>query len=195
MLYTITVASSEVEDFILVLQIESHSTFEDLHRLIRKECGWGEGKPSIFYLCDHRWRREKAIPERSLEDDIMADVELGDLLDDEGQRLQYVFDAKARRWLLLEVSAIAYGRHIDAPLCRRRHGEAPLLDGEAAEAPVAPDAAAPRAARSTSNADLLAQLTAAALAIDADDDAEAIIDDDDFDPEELDPEGFDITEF
>lgn len=178
MLYTITAASPEVEDFVAELQIESHATFHDLHRLIRTTCGWGQGKPSTFYICDHRWRREKAIPEHSREDDVMADVELGDLLDDEGQRMQYVFDQQARRGLLLEVTAIAYGRHIDAPTCTRRHGQAPMLN------PDAPD-----------NSDLLAQLTAAALAIDDSDSHDTICDDSDFDPEELDPEGFDITEF
>lgn len=204
MLYTITAASPEVEDFVLELQIESDATFEDLHHLIRETCGWGEGKPSTFYLCDHRWRREKAIPERSLEDDIMADVELGDLLEDEGQRLQYVFDSKARRGLLLEVSAIAFSRHIEAPTCRRRHGEAPALDPEA-EADNAPQATPPPSevsapagspsGKSPSNADLLAQLTAAALAMEDSDDEDATFDDDsDFDLEELDPEGFDITE-
>ncbi|MBQ7443364.1 MAG: hypothetical protein IJS59_05795 [Bacteroidaceae bacterium] len=187
MLYTITAASPEVEDFVAELQIESHATFEDLHRLIRSTCGWAGGKPSTFYICDHRWRRERAIPEKSREDDVMADVELGDLLDDEGQRMQYVFDPQERRGLLLEVTAIAYGRHIDAPTCRRRHGQAPPL--------TTADADTPNTSNTSDTSDLLAQLTAAALAIDDSDSHDTICDDSDFDPEELDPEGFDITEF
>ncbi len=210
MLYTITAASPEVDDFVLELQIESDATFESLHRLIRESCGWGAGNPATFYLCDHRWRRERAIPESGYEDDVMADVELGDLLDDEGQRMQYVFDARARRALLLEVTRIAYGKHIDEPLCRRRHGTAPDLDDTAPTANGGTASAATASAQAQhgdpsaspvvmgsegpSRADLLAQLTAAALAMDDEDNDDPITDDDDFDPEELDPEGFDITE-
>ncbi|MBR1681919.1 MAG: hypothetical protein IJ700_00900 [Bacteroidaceae bacterium] len=198
MLYTITVVSPEVEDFDLELQIESSATFADLHRLIRESCGW-EGddadpalqpatagrtpRPSTFYVCDDRWRRERKIPEKSFEDDTMDDVELGDLLDDEGQRLQYIFDPEAQRGFLLEVSRIAYGKHIDAPLCRRHHGTAPALSDLSEPAAAAPP--------EKSREQLLTELNAAAL---LDDDDPEPTDDDLFDIEELDLEGFDFTE-
>ncbi|MBR0434064.1 MAG: hypothetical protein IJK15_10285 [Bacteroidaceae bacterium] len=180
MLYTITAVSPEVEDFIIELLIESDATFADLHKLIRDTCEWGPFKPSTFYICDHRWHRERSIPEKSYEEETMDEVELGDLLDDEGQRLQYVFDAAASRGLLLEVSHISYGKHIDEPHCHRSHGTPPPLQLESPEPVKAP-----------TNADLLAQLNAAALA--SDDDIEPT-DDDLFDIEEIDLEGFDFTE-
>ena len=180
MLYTITVVSPEVEDFVIELQIESDATFADLHDLIRKSCSWGKHKPSTFYVCDERWRRERAIPEKSFEDDTMDEVELGDLLDDEGQRMQYIFDAEEGRGLLLEVSHISYGKHINAPLCLRRHGTAPLLTIERKEEP-----------QPKTNEQLLAELNAAAL---TDDDDMEPTDDELFDIEEIDLEGFDFTE-
>lgn len=183
MLYTITAVSPEVEDFIIELQIESDATFADLHKLIRTTCDWQPYKDSIFYICDHRWRRERKIPERGYEDDTMEEVELGDLLEDEGQRLQYVFDPSEGRGLLLEVTRIAYGKHIDEPRCKRKHGEAPQLIIEK-ETPKAP-----------TTDDILAQLNAAALAEaqDEEDDLEPT-DDELFDIEELDLEGFDFSE-
>lgn len=181
MLYTITVVSPEVEDFIAELQIESDATFMDLHELVRSTCQWGTGKPSTFYLCDHRWRRDRAIPEKSFEDDTMDEVELGDLLDDEGQRLLYLFDPEEDRALLLEVTRIAYGKHISAPLCRRSHGTPPALVIEK-EAPQA-----------LTNDELLAQLNAVAMADEEDDDIEPT-DDELFDIEEIDLEGFDFNE-
>ena len=180
MLYTITAVSPEVEDFAIELQIESDATFADLHRLIRKACQWGQHKPSVFYLCNERWRRERAIPEKSFEDDTMDEVELGDLLDDEGQRLQYIFDHEEHRGLLLEVTHISSGKHIDEPHCRRSHGTPPPLQIES-----------PEPVKTPTNADLLAQLNAAAL---ADDDDIEPTDDDLFDIEEIDLEGFDFTE-
>jgi len=181
MLYTITVVSPDVEDFILELQIESDATFADLHRLIRDTCAWSSAQPSTFYVCDERWRRQRTIPERSFEDDTMDEVELGDLLDDEGQRLQYLFDPESRRKLLLEVTRIAYGKHIDEPHCRRRHGTPP---------PLVIQKAVPK---EPTREDILAQLNAAALA-DAEDDEVEPTDDELFDIEELDLEGFDFTE-
>ena len=110
----------------------------------------------------------------------MADVELGDCLEDEGQRLQYIFDPDGRRGLLLEVTRIAYGKHIDQPTCRRSHGEAPPLVLQREEVHV------------PTTEEILAQLNAAALA-DEDDDIEPT-DEELFELEELDPEGFDFTE-
>jgi len=181
MLYTITAVSPEVEDFAIELQIESDATFADLHSLIRETCGWGRFKPSTFYLCDHRWHRDRNIPEDSYEDDTMDALELGDFLEDEGQRLQYIFDPDENRGLLLEVSHISYGRHIDEPVCRRRHGTAPAL------VPVSPvTVAGPATTPSVSPEGLNPLLL--------DDDDLEPTDDDLFDMEELDLEGFDINE-
>ena len=173
MLYTI-IAVAE-------LQIESDATFADLHKLIRTTCGWGQHKPSTFYVCDGRWRRERTIPESGYEYDTMDEVELGDILEDEGQRMQYVFDPDEGRGLLLEVTHISYGKHIREPLCRRFHGAAPELIVE--KAPTG----------DVSREDLLAQLNAAALAEEDEDDIEPT-DDELFDIEEIDLEGFDFTE-
>lgn len=185
MLYTITAISPEVEDFVIELQIESDATFADLHTLIRDTCGWGPSEPSVFYICDERWHRDRAIPETGYEYDTMDEVELGDHLEDEGQRMQYLFDRANGRLLLLEVSHISYGKHIDEPCCRRRHGEPPVLVAPASPLAEAADEAP------LSTADLLAQLNAAAL---ADDEDIEPTDDDLFDIEEIDLEGFDVTE-
>lgn len=186
MLLTITAVSPEIEDFAIELQIESDATFADLHRLIRETCGWGAHKPSTFYVCDERWRREKRIPEKSFEDETMDEVELGDHLEDEGQRLQYVFDPDGKRGLLLEVSRIHFGKTIDEPFCRRRHGTPPPLslidEAEATEKKAIP-----------STAEILAQLNAAALN-DLDDEEQEPTDEDLFEMDELDPEGFDFSE-
>lgn len=181
MLLTITAVSTEVEDFAIELFIESDATFLDLHNLIRQTCGWGTGKPATFYVCDDRWRRRKTIPEKSYEYDTMDEVELGDCLEDEGQRLQYLFDPDSSRGLLLEVTHITFSRHIDEPCCRRSHGTPPALELIKEEAPAG-----------LSREELLAQLNAAAMA-DDDDDIEPT-DDELFDIEELDLEGFDFNE-
>ncbi len=202
MLLTITAVSTEVEDFAIELQIESDATFQTLHDLIRKSCGWNQEpsthKPATFYVCDDRWRRSKTIPEKSFEEDTMDEVELGDHLEDEGQRLQYVFDHENERLLLLEVSHIAYGKHIDEPCCRRSHGNAPTLSTERTDsADVNADSTKQRGNALTDAASLLGSLNAAALAAasTADDDDELDPSDDElFDMDEIDLEGFDFSE-
>ena len=192
MLYTITAVSPEVEDFAIELQIESDATFADLHALIRETCGWGHFKPATFYLCDHRWHRDRNIPEDSYEDDTMDVLELGDFLEDEGQRLQYVFDPDENRGLLLEVSHISYGRHIDEPTCRRRHGSAPALVPESPA--TVPGSVTPSGSVTVPSGSVsVPEGSPEGLSLLDDDDLEPT-DDDLFDIEELDPEGFDINE-
>ena len=181
MLYIITAVSPEVEDFAIELQIESDATFADLHNLIRQTCGWGSFKPATFYVCDDRWHRDRTIPESGYEDDTMDEVELGDFLEDEGQRLQYIFDPDEDRGLLLEVSSISYGKHIEVPTCRRSHGDAPsLMPASPAITPASLDAAN--------------RLHGTAMVPEGDDDDLEPTDDDLFDIEEIDLEGFDFTE-
>lgn len=181
MLYTITAVSPEVEDFVIELQIESDATFADLHHLIRRTCEWGDHKPSIFYVCDEHWHRDHTIPEHSYEDDTMDEVELGDFLDDEGQRLQYIFDTDENRGLLMELTNIAYGKHIDVPFCKRRHGLAPVLETSKSE----------EASNIIKNDGSIGNLVP--LLASDDDDIEPT-DDELFDIEEIDLEGFDFTE-
>ena len=107
----------------------------------------------------------------------MDEVELGEFLEDEGQRLQYIFDTDEDRGLLLEVSHIAYGKHIDSPICRRSHGTAPAL------------------ILASPSFDPVSLLQKGNITIpEGDDDDLEPTDDDLFDIEEIDLEGFDFTE-
>lgn len=187
MLLTLTVASTEVEDFVAELQLEGHSTFAELHRLMHRAFGWQPSQPTMFYICDHRWRPERVVPEVSEEHDTMSEVELGDLLEDEGQRMQYMFNPEERRGLLIEVSGVSFGKHLDEPRVRRQHGTPPpySISEEEEEEPQA----------TMSNADLLAQLNAQALGLDDNEEDYDPEDTDDFDSNELDMEGYEVSEY
>ena len=182
MVLTLTIASKEAEDFILKVKIDSDATFFDLNQVIRKACGWPEAEPAAFYICDERWHPHTIIPEvGDYEHDSMAEVELGSLLEDEGQRLLYVFDPTDKRHLLMDVSHIAFGDSLDEPRCR--------LYGTAPELILAPEPVAAQASD-----DLLDMLNAAALGELDEEEEEERDDFEGFDPEEFDPEGFEISE-
>lgn len=181
MVLTLTVASKEVEDFVLNVKIDSDATFADLNRVIREACGWTDAIPATIYVCDDRWHPRTAIPEvGDYEHDSMDEVELGGHLEDEGQRLLYLFDPEEKRHLLMEVSRIAFGESLEHP----RH----RLYGTAPEQVLTPEPST-----IASPTDLLAQLNAAALGEMDDEDEEESDDFEGFDPEEFDPEGFEIS--
>jgi len=189
MLLKLMIASPEAEDFVAEALVESHHTFADLNRLIQDVCNWQPDQPSTFYVCDHRWHPEHIVPEVSSERETMSEVELGDLLEDEGQRLQYVFNQSERRALLLEVIETSFGKHVDKPQIRRQHGTPPpyYIESETEEvAEVEP---------AGNNAELLSRLNAEAMGFNEDEDVFDPEDTSDFDPEEFDPEGYEVSEF
>ena len=188
MLLKLTIASPDVEDFVAEVLVESHHTFADLNRLIQSVCGWNPNQPATFYVCDHRWRPEHIVPETGSVHDTMSEVEIGDLLEDEGQRLQYLFNPSERRTLLLEVTETSFGKHLDSPRVGRQHGTPPLYSIEEVEE-------TPAIAASETNDDLLSRLNAEAMELNDDEEDFDPEDTSDFDPEEFDPEGYEVGEF
>lgn len=182
MILTLTIASKDVEEFVLKVKIDADATFAELNGLIRAACGWDASQPAAFYVCDDRWHPHTIVPEEGdYEHDSMAEVELGSLLEDEGQRLLYVFDPSDKRHLLMEVSHIAYGESLDEPRYK--------LHGTAPDQVLQPEPEAQSAAT-----DLLSVLNAAALGELDEEEYEERDDFEGFDPEEFDPEGFEISE-
>lgn len=181
MVLTLTIASKEVEDFVLKVKIDADATFGELNKVIRESIGWTDAIPATFYVCDDRWHPHTAIPEvGDYEHDSMDEVELSGFIEDEGQRLLYLFDPEEKRHLLVEVSRIAFGDSLEQPR-QKLHGTPP------------DQVLTPELPSSTSATDLLAQLNAAALGELDDEDEEESDDFEGFDPEEFDPEGFEIS--
>lgn len=136
----ITLMSGEVEDFAHEYKIDANATFADLHRLILTSCGYEELPGQRFFICDDNWHPRTRIlltdeENVNIDEDVllMEDTDLGDHLEDEGQRLAYRFDPESRRMFLMELTETSFGQ--PAPeggkLCRRV-GQPPvqLLQGE-----------------------------------------------------------------
>ncbi len=177
MVHRITLISDEVEDFILELLIDADATFYDLHKLIVESCRYDEAPSARFLICDEDWECERVIHltdngSCAVDEDVylMDEMRLGDVLEDEDQRLRYVFDPVGERAFLMEVTEIRYGEHVDAPVCKRRRGEAPMQFQEE-DGPIAPET------------------TRAGEELDED-----FYGSEGFDTEEFDPEGFEIEE-
>ena len=99
MVYKFRIISDEVDDFLREIKIDSEASFYDLHEAILKCTGYKDDQMTSFFICDDDWEKEIEITledmgNGSSEEDtfVMKDTPLNELLEDEKQKLLYVFD-------------------------------------------------------------------------------------------------------
>ena len=169
MIYRFTLISDEVDDFVREIQIDPEATFYDLHEAIIKSVDYTDDLMTSFFTCDNGWEKEKEITLEEMDDNpevdswVMRDTRISELVEDEHQRLIYVFDYMTERCFFIELSEIITGRSIDKAKCTKKKGTPPrqTIDFE----------------------EMAAQSTA--LSMDSD-----FYGDQDYNLDELDPDGF-----
>lgn len=179
MIFRFTLISDEVEDFIREYKIDADATFYDLHQIILNSCQYENDQITSFFLCNEEWEREQEVVledmgTSSSDEDlyVMRNTLLSELLEEEKQRLVYVFDLLNERMFFMELTEIIFGEQLEQPVCSRQHGEPPLQH---------PD----------NDFDAVVPAVDGKGKMDLDED---FYGDDSFDNEEFDPEGFDFTE-
>ena len=132
MVYKFRIISDEVDDFLREIKIDSEASFYDLHEAILKSTGYKDDQMTSFFICDDDWEKETEITLEDMgagssEEDtyVMKDTRLSELLEDERQKLLYVFDPLAERVFFIELSEIITGKDLDKAVCSRKTGEAP----------------------------------------------------------------------
>jgi len=131
MVYRFTIISDEVDDFVREIQIDSEATFQDLHEAILKSVDYSNDQMTSFFICDEDWEKEKEITledmDNNSEEDswVMKDTLLSDLIEDEKQKLIYVFDYMTERSFFIELSEIITGKDLDKAICSKKSGIAP----------------------------------------------------------------------
>lgn len=132
MIYNFRLVSDEVDNFRREIQIDSDATFLDLRNAICDCTGYDKSQMSSFFLCDDGWERDKEITLEDMGSDssedvyLMEDTPLSDLIEDEGQRLVWVFDYLTDRSFFIEMKNIITGKTLKDPLCTVSMGEPPL---------------------------------------------------------------------
>jgi hypothetical protein len=131
----LTLFSQEKEDFVLEILIDNDAKFSELHQLILNDCNYVEYDKQCFLICDDDWHVKQRICLKdneavSYDMDInpMHETRIGDFLEDEGQRLAYVFDPDGKRFFLMELTENVFGRKETKAIVNRRHGQPPLQD-------------------------------------------------------------------
>ena len=173
MIYRFTIISDEVDDFVREIQIDPEATFFDLHEAILKAANYTNDQMTSFFICDDDWEKEKEITLEEMDNNpeidswIMKETRLNLLIEDEKQKLLYVFDYMTERCFFIELSEIITGKEIKGAKCTKKSGEAPkqTVDFE--------------------------EMAAGGGSLDLD---ENFYGDQDFDMEDFDAEGFDVND-
>ena len=173
MIYRFTIISDEVDDFVREIQIDPEATFFDLHEAILKAANYTNDQMTSFFICDDDWEQEKEITLEEMDNNpemdswILKETRLNELIEDEKQKLLYVFDYMTERCFFIELSEIITGKEIKGAKCTKKSGEAPkqTVDFE--------------------------EMAAGGGSLDLD---ENFYGDQDFDMEDFDPEGFDVND-
>ncbi|MEG0950161.1 MAG: hypothetical protein RR212_12270 [Bacteroidales bacterium] len=131
MVYKFLILSDEVDNFAREISIDSEATFLDLQNAILDSVNFSKDQMTSFFLCDDDWEKKTEITliemDSSPEYDswVMEDTRLSELLEEEKQKLLFVFDYITDRSFFMELRSIEPGKNIDAPVCSRSTGTPP----------------------------------------------------------------------
>ena len=170
MIFKFLILSDEIANFKREIKIDADSTFFDFYKTILKYTEFSDKEMASFFLCNSKWDKQQEITliemETASDEDslIMEDCVLSEYLEDEKQKLMFVFDYLTERALYIELSEIIAGKTLKTPVCTISEGNAPpqTIDFE--------------------------EIIATTTSLDI---GETFFGDESFDMDELDPEGFD----
>ena len=132
MIYRIKFISDETDGFAREIEIDSEATFLDLHKAILNSCHYPDDQMTSFYICNEEWERRQQITREDMGSDAadedlytMDQAKLSEWIEDEGQRMEYVFDPFNDRAFYLDVKEFIPGKILKTPVVVRSTGEAP----------------------------------------------------------------------
>lgn len=179
MVYKFRLVSDEVDNFRREIDIDADATFLTLRNAICDSVGYDKNQMNSFFLCDDGWEKDKEITLEDMGSDSSEDVYLmdecilSDYIEDEGQRMIFVFDYMTDRAFFIELKRSEPGKTLQDPICSLSMGQAPpqMVDLDEFEAKIDLKAA--------SSADLDADFYGS----------------DEYNADEFDPEAFDEMTF
>ena len=131
MIFNFRLVSDEVDNFKREIEIDADDTFLDLRNAICDAVQYDRPEMCSFFLCDDSWEKEKEITLEDMGTDsdedtyLMDECILSDYLDDEGQKLMFVFDYMTDRAFFLQLKKIITGKSLKDPVCTLSMGKAP----------------------------------------------------------------------
>lgn len=131
MIFRFIMLSDEVDDFRREFRIDADASFLDLHNVIAQSTNYDPKEMASFFMCEDDWSKNEEITlvemdtSSEVDSHIMEDTKLSDFLEDEKQKLMYVFDYMSERAFFMELREIIYGEDIDQAQISKSVGKAP----------------------------------------------------------------------
>lgn len=132
MVYRFLLLSDETNDFRREIKIGSEATFLDLHHAIADAVKYRKDEMCSFFICDDDWSKKNEITlidmgaPAEVDTYLMEDTPLEELLEDEHQKLLYVFDYMTERAFFMELSEIITGQNLKEAVCSLAVGKPPV---------------------------------------------------------------------
>jgi len=136
MIYKFLMITDESDTFLREINIDSEATFFDLHNTILDSVSYSKDEMTSFFLCDDDWEKKTEVTLMEMDTDpefdnwVMKDTKLSDLLEEEKQKVLYIFDYLTERAFFMELLEIIPGESLDAPVVTQSIGEAPKQNVE-----------------------------------------------------------------
>lgn len=131
MIYNFRIVSDEVNNFKREISIDSDASFLQLRNAICDSVGYDKGQMNSFFLCDNNWEKqcEITLEDMGLDSDqevfIMDETPIIDLIEEEGQRLIFMFDYMTERSFFMELKKIEPLKNLSDPVCTIAQGTPP----------------------------------------------------------------------
>jgi len=136
MVYKFRILSDEVDNFTREIAISSEASFLDLHDAILDSVGYSKDQMTSFFICNDDWEKVTEVTliemDSSPEVDswVMESTKLSELIEDEGQKLLYIFDYLTERAFFIEIFQIVPGKDLEKAKCILTEGDAPIQTAE-----------------------------------------------------------------
>lgn len=123
MIYKFHLISDEAPDFKMEILIDSDDTFLNLRNAILDAVGYDNSQMDSFVICDEDWNKEKEVTLTDMGSDsdedvwLMDETHISDLIEDEGQRMMFVFDYLTNRAFFMEMREEIFSKTINKPQC------------------------------------------------------------------------------
>lgn len=133
MVYRFKFITEDDSDFQFVIDIDSTATFLSFHKAILSAAKYTDDQMTSFFICNDRWDKCEEITLVDMEGGmggsdydsyVMEDTTLDELIEDEGQKLLYVFDPMFDRCFFGSLKEIRPGE-INQPKVVQKKGKAP----------------------------------------------------------------------
>lgn len=131
MIFRFLLLSDEIDNFKREIKINSSATFLDFYKAIIACTGFSDSEMASFFISDNSWRKHQEITLVEMDTDsdvdayVMEDAVLDEFLEDEKQKLMFVFDYLNERALYIELAEIIIGKDLKSPQCTLSVGDAP----------------------------------------------------------------------